>query len=310
MNWNIIPTTEQPLLFFDFFFGSGLREFYHEFMGYSNVDLFGEGNPLKSIVTITNEEADAGATGETVLFEDELFKLLIKQQNLTIKTVVAFFRTCNDCNRCNHYLDVTAKELISLAEGCKDKDLIERYPLILHCVITTIVEMYHSGDRYFPKTPMQIPENVASILEMYNTKTGLQINSRYIYLIEPLFLSLKSQGFIHQDTELKNFESALMGRVLSKSKIRWIKKGKRNTTTISKADIFYFFDKLRKESIIKIDSDTSLKKIVLSNFLDDKGDGLANIHVAFHDYANRGRVSQESECINEIIEGLLKQRLS
>ncbi len=310
MNWNITPTIEQPLLFFDFFFGSGLREFYHMFFGYSNADLFREDNTQKPIVTITKEEADAGSTGQTIIFEDELYKLLDQHKKLAFNAVVAFIRTCNDCNRCNHYLDVTATQLINLTEAYNEKELIDNYPLIKIFIANTIQEMYQIGDKYFPTSPMKILENVATFMERYNAKRKFYFNHQYEQLIEPLFLSLIKHGFIHQDTTLTDFEPTLSGKTITKPKVKWIKKGKRNKRLVNKANIFYLFDKLKKVGMIQFDSDTILKKHVQNNFLDDKGEQLKNVQGSFTLYKNQSRVSEHYELINGIIENLQKDTLS
>ncbi len=321
---NMNPTREKPLLFFSYFFESGLREFYNNFWGLSsnqfrNSNLFDDTtledagmDYTKGVLTITKDEANAGSSGELMLFEDELNRLLQLQQTQLLKVAEDYFVACNDCNKCNIYINMISNRLINLANLCSHKELLNKYPLIELNIIKTIRVLYDSLRRDFPEST--IPENIDVLIKKYNqplyddSKTGFQFLSEYVAKLPNLYESLKEQGFISNDTVFADFEAAFTGKTLSKPKIKWIKLGLKNTRSISKTTMFYLIQELSNERIINMVNDTEIKSKISRIFLDNQGNELKKETVmsSFSEF-KQNRSNKEIDTrplINEIIERL------
>lgn len=315
---NMNPTREKPLLFFSYFFESGLKDFYNIFLGISNnqfrnSNLFddAEKDYTKGVLTITKDEANAGSSGEFMLFEDELNSLLQLQQTQLLKVAEDYFVAYNDCNKCNRYINMISNRLITLTTESSQKDLLKKYPLIELNVIKTIQLLYDSLIRDFPEST--IPETIAVLIKKYNqplydgSNTGFQFNSQYVAKLPHLYESLKEQGFISNDTAFADFEAAFSGKRLLKPKVKWIKLGVKNTSSISKATIFYFVQELSNKGIIKTINDDEIKAKVSLVFLNYDSNKLQNIKGSFSEFKHN-RNSSESDTrplINNIISRLI-----
>lgn len=323
-SYNINPTREEPLLFFSYFFESGLSDFYNNFWGlannqFRNSNLFDDTtledtgkDYTKGVLTITKDEANTGSSGEFILFEDELSSLLQLQQTQILKVAEEYFVACNDCNKCNSYINMISNRLINLANRSSQKELLDKYPLIELNVIKTIQFLYDSLSRDFPEST--IPENIDVLIKKFNqplyddSNTSFQFTSKHVAKLPLLYESLKEEGFISNDTVFADFEAAFSGKRLSKPIIKWIKFGIKNTRSISKTTMFYLIQELSNERIINMVNDTEIKSKICLIFLDNEGNELKKETVmsSFSEF-KQNRSNREIDTrplINEIIERL------